>query len=167
MWLSEYNYQYITIRYGGFVQARQPRAEQLADLADVVMSVARAVRSQAAADPDVVELSATEVTVLRYIDHHPDVSAGTVAAGTGLQRSNLSRALRDLEAKGLVSRSADPADSRQVVLRSTRRAAENLARLRTIWARLLGDALAASGEEHDITSTLTLLRALESGFRRV
>ena len=80
------------------MQARTSHAEQLADLADVVMAVARAVRSQAAADPDVVELSATEVTVLRYIDHHPDVSAGTVAAGTGLQRSNLSRALRDLEA---------------------------------------------------------------------
>lgn len=146
------------------MQARQPRAEQLADLADVVMAVARAVKSRTAADPDVVDLSATEVTVLRYIDHHPDASAGTVAAGTGLQRSNLSRALRDLEAKGLVRRSADPTDSRQVVLRSTRRAEENLTRLRGIWATLLGDALAASGEEHDIASTLRLLRALESGF---
>ncbi len=145
------------------MQARPSRAEQLADLADVVMAVARAVRSQAASDPDVVELSATEVTVLRFIDHHPDVSAGTVAAGTGLQRSNLSRALRDLEAKGLVRRSADPTDSRQVVLRSTRRAAENLARLRAIWARLLGEALAASGQEHDVASTLALLRALERG----
>ncbi|MHA0285715.1 MarR family winged helix-turn-helix transcriptional regulator [Mycobacterium sp. C3-094] len=143
------------------MQARQPRGEQLADLADVVMAVARAIKSQAAADPGIVELSPTEVTVLRYIDHHPDVSAGTVAAGTGLQRSNLSRALRDLEAKGLVRRSADPADSRQVVLRSTRQAAENLARLRVIWARVLGDALAASGENHDLASTLTLLRALE------
>lgn len=143
------------------MQARQPRGEQLADLADVVMAVARAIKSQAAADPGIVELSPTEVTVLRYIDHHPDVSAGTVAAGTGLQRSNLSRALRDLEAKGLVRRSADPADSRQVVLRSTRQAAENLARLRVIWARVLGDALAASGEEHDLASALTLMHALE------
>ncbi|MBX7452155.1 MarR family winged helix-turn-helix transcriptional regulator [Mycolicibacterium sp. 3033] len=147
------------------MQARRPRAEQLADLADVVMAVARAVKSRTAADPDVVELSATEVTVLRYIDRHPDVSAGTVAAGTGLQRSNLSRALRELEGKGLVSRSADPVDSRQVVLRSTRRAVENLARLRAIWAKVLGDALAGSGETYDIVAALTLLRALESGFR--
>lgn len=143
------------------MQASPPRAEQLADLADVVMAVARAVRSQASAHPDVVELSATEITVLRYIDHHPDVSAGAVAAGTGLQRSNLSRALRDLEAKELVRRSADPTDSRQVVLRSTRRAEENLARLRAIWATLLGDALSASGQEHDIASALSLLHALE------
>jgi DNA-binding MarR family transcriptional regulator len=80
------------------VQARRPRAEQLADLADVVMAVARAVKAQAAADPSVIDLPATEVTVLRYIDHHPDVSPSTVAAATGLQRSNLSRTLRDLEA---------------------------------------------------------------------
>lgn len=145
------------------MQARTPRAEQLADLADVVMAVARAVKSQAAADPAVLELSATEITVLRYLDHHPDVGPSAVAAATGLQRSNMSRALRDLEAKGLVRRSADPDDSRHAVLRSTRLAAENLSRLRGIWARLLGDALDASGDKHDIAAALSLLRALERG----
>lgn len=144
------------------MQARPPRAEQFADLADLVMAVARAVRSRAA-DPDVVELSATEVTVLRYLDHHPDVGPSAVADATGLQRSNMSRALRDLEAKGLVRRSPDPVDNRQAVLRSTRLAEENLARLRAIWARLVGDALDASGQEYDIAAALSLLRALESG----
>lgn len=141
----------------------QVRTEQLADLADVVMAVARAIKVQASADPAVVDLSTTEVTVLRYVDHHPDVSPSTVAAGTGLQRSNLSRALRDLEAKGLVLRKADATDSRQVVLRSSELAAENLTRLRTIWAGLLGDAIDASGGEHDVASALTLLHALERG----
>lgn len=145
------------------MQVRPPRADQLADLADVVMAVGRAVKAQAAAESGVLELSATEVTVLRYLDHHPDVGPSTVAAATGLQRSNMSRALRDLEAKGLVRRSADPADSRQVVLRSTELAAENLSRLRGIWARLLGDALESSGQTHDVASALTLLRALERG----
>lgn len=152
--------------YSGVVQARPPRADQLADLADVVMAVARAVRAQAAADPEVLDLSATEITVLRYLDHHPDVGPSTVADATGLQRSNMSRALRDLEAKGLVRRSADPVDSRHAVLRSTGLAAENLSRLRGIWARLVGDALDASGEEHDLASTLALLRALERGLDR-
>ncbi|BBX72018.1 MarR family winged helix-turn-helix transcriptional regulator [Mycolicibacterium psychrotolerans] len=145
------------------MQARPPRAEQLADLADVVMAVARAIRSRAAVDAEVVELSATEIVVLRYLDHHPDVAPSAVADATGLQRSNMSRALRNLEAKGLVRRSPDPADSRQIVLRSTRRAADNLARLRAIWARLVGDALDASGQEYDIAAALSLLRALESG----
>ena len=87
----------------------------------------------------------------------------TVAAATGLQRSNLSRALRELESKGLVRRSVDPADSRGVVVRSTELAAENLTTLRGIWARLLGDALEASGEQHDIASAVALMRALERG----
>ena len=145
------------------MQARVPRAEQFADLADLVMAVARAVRAQAAADPDVLELSATEITVLRYLDHHPDVGPSAVADATGLHRSNMSRALRDLEAKGLVRRSPDPVDSRQAVLRSTDLAADNLSRLRGIWARLVGDALEVSGERHDVAGTLSLLRALERG----
>ncbi|NVN49440.1 MarR family winged helix-turn-helix transcriptional regulator [Mycolicibacterium hippocampi] len=145
------------------MQTRQPRAEQLADLADVVMAVARAVRARASAEPAVVELSATEITVLRYLDHHPDVGPSVVAAATGLQRSNLSRALRDLETKGLVRRSADPTDSRGAVLRSTELAAENLSRLRAIWARLLDDAIDSSGDKHDVASALALLRAVERG----
>ncbi|WP_156448465.1 MarR family winged helix-turn-helix transcriptional regulator [Mycobacterium sp. NAZ190054] len=145
------------------MQARKPTAEQLADLADLVMTVARAVKLQVVTDPSVLDLSATEVTVLRYLDHHPDVGPSVVAAATGLQRSNMSRALRDLEAKGLVKRSPDPTDSRQAVLRSTELAAENLGRVRKIWARTLGDALAGSADEHDIESALTLLRALERG----
>ncbi|MGE0214533.1 MarR family winged helix-turn-helix transcriptional regulator [Mycolicibacterium sp.] len=142
---------------------QEPSAAQLADLADVVMAVARAVRAQAGADPAVIALSGTEVTVMRYIDHHPDVGPSAVAAGTGLQRSNLSRGLRDLEAKGLVRRSVDPLDSRQVVLRSTELAAQNLARLRAIWARLLREALADAGGEHDVAAALRLMRALERG----
>ena len=145
------------------MQARRPRGDQLADLADLVMTVARAVKAHVADDPSVFELSVTEVTVLRSLDHHPDVSPSTVAAATGLQRSNLSRALRELESKGLVRRSVDPADSRGVVVRSTELAAENLTTLRGIWARLLGDALEASGEQHDIASAVALMRALERG----
>ncbi|CAA0138362.1 Uncharacterised protein [Mycolicibacterium vanbaalenii] len=147
--------------------ARPPRTDQLADLADTVLAVARAVKTQASAEPSVLELSATEVTVLRYLDHHPGVGPSVVAAATGLQRSNLSRALRDLEAEGLVRRSPDPVDSRQAVLRSTELAAENLARLRGIWARLLGEAIEASGEQHDVESALALLRAVERGLDAV
>ena len=50
-----------------------------------------------------------------------------------------------------------------MVVRSTELAAENLTTLRGIWARLLGDALEASGEQHDIASAVALMRALERG----
>lgn len=143
--------------------ASPPGSDLLADLADAVTTVARALKAGTGADPSIVELSATEVTVLRYLDHHPDVSPSAVAAGTGLQRSNLSRALRDLMVKGLVHRAVDPRDNRQAVLRSTPLAAENLTRLRAVWARLLGDAMAGSGYQHDVAQALALLRALERG----
>ncbi|MBX7432229.1 MarR family winged helix-turn-helix transcriptional regulator [Mycobacterium sp. Y57] len=145
------------------MQAVDASADQLADLADLVLAVGRAVKAEVAADPSVLDLSVTEVTVMRYIDHHPGVGPSAVAAATGLQRSNLSRALRDLEAKGMVERTPDPADSRQAVLRGTAKSAENLVRLRAIWARLLGDALEVAGEQHDAAPALALLRALERG----
>lgn len=144
------------------MQARSRHTEQLADLADLVLAVSRAIKLRTAADPSVLDLSATEVTVLRYIDHHPDVSPSAVAAGTGLQRSNLSRALRDLESKGLVGRTADPGDNRQSLLRSTELAAENLAQIRAIWAGLLREALEGAGDQ-DIPAALKLLGALEGG----
>ncbi|KRD08533.1 hypothetical protein ASE48_08105 [Mycobacterium sp. Root265] len=144
------------------MQARSRHTEQLADLADVVMAVSRAIKLRTAADPSVLDLSTTEVTVLRYIDHHPGVSPSAVASGTGLQRSNLSRALRDLEAKHLVRRAADPSDNRQSLLRSTEPAAENLRHIRAIWSGLLRDALADTGD-HDITAALELLGTLERG----
>ncbi|MGV0852619.1 MarR family winged helix-turn-helix transcriptional regulator [Mycolicibacterium phlei] len=137
------------------------RGEQLADLADLLLAVGRILKVRTTADPGVVNLSATEVTVLRYLDHHPGVSPSAVAEATGLQRSNMSRALRDLEAKGLVQRSVDPADSRAVVLQSTKKAAENLARVRAVWARVLDEALAADGGDYDIDAALRLLSALE------
>ena len=146
------------------MQAGGSRDEQLADFADLVLAVGRALKARVAEHPSVFDLSVTEVTVLRYLDHHPDVSPSTVAAATGLQRSNMSRALRELEAKGLVKRSSDPADHRGAVLRSTELAAENLRTLRGIWARLLDDALEASGEQHDVAPAVALLRALERGF---
>ena len=150
------------------MQARSRHTEQLADLADVVMALSRAIKLRTAADPSVLDLSSTEVTVLRYIDHHPGVSPSAVAADTGLQRSNLSRALRDLEAKHLVLRSPDPADHRQSLLQSTALAAENLRHIRAIWSGLLRDALAGnnapeSNTDHHIASALELLGTLERG----
>ena len=144
------------------MQARSRHTEQLADLADVVTAVSRVIKLRTATDPSVLDLSVTEVTVLRYIDHHPGVSPSVVAAGTGLQRSNLSRALRDLEAKKLVRRAADTTDNRQSLLHSTELAADNLAHIRAIWSEMFREALDGSGD-HDIEAALELLNALERG----
>lgn len=144
------------------MQARSRHTEQLADLADLVLAISRAIKVRTTADPSVLDLSATEVTVLRFIDHHPGAGPSAVATGTGLQRSNLSRALRDLEAKRLVRRTPDPADSRQSRLHSTDLAAENLTNIRAIWSGLVAEALGGTGDR-DVTAAVELLGALERG----
>lgn len=146
------------------MQARTSHTERLADLADLILALSRAIKARTATDPTLINLSATEVTVLRFIDHHPDASPSAVAAGTGLQRSNLSRAVRDLEHKALVRRTADPTDSRQSLLRSTKLAAENLARIRAVWSTMLAEAV-PDPQPADLDAALRLLGALEGSHR--
>jgi DNA-binding MarR family transcriptional regulator len=134
--------------------------ERLADLADLVLAVARVIATDAHLDPTIVDLTATEINVMRYVDRHPGTSPTTVAAATGLQRSNLSRALRDLEAKGMVRRTADTADARQTRLEPTALAAANLQRLRAKWSRLL---TSVDIDDHHLDAAVTLLTQLDSG----
>lgn len=136
------------------------RHSEWADLADVVLALARAITTDAHRDPLVVDLTATEINVMRYVDRHPGTSPTAVAVATGLQRSNLSRAIRDLEAKGMIARTADASDGRQARLEPTERAAANLARLRANWSRLLGSA-GADGDK--LQAALALLEQLEVG----
>lgn len=134
--------------------------ERLADLADVILALARAISTDAHLDPGIVDLTATEINVMRFVDRNPGASPAAVAAATGLQRSNLSRALRDLEAKGMVRKSSSESDGRRSRLHSTARAAENLKRLRANWTRLLTSAGADRG---NLEAALTMLTDLEAG----
>lgn len=92
----------------------------LADLAEAIIGVGRELRLRPY--PDVVELTASEAHVMRHIDHHPGVTPSELARATGLQRSNMSTALRTLENRGFVERRTDPHDARGVNLFPTRRA---------------------------------------------
>jgi DNA-binding MarR family transcriptional regulator len=137
--------------------------EQFADLADVILALARTISTDGHLDPRVIDLTATEINVMRFVDRHPGASPGAVAAATGLQRSNLSRALRELEAKGMIERSSVESDGRLCLLHSTDRAAANLERLRANWSRLL---TAAGADRRNLTAALTLLTELEAGLSR-
>jgi len=136
---------------------RSPDA-RLADLADVLLSVARSIHAPLVGD--IEQLTATETTVMRYIDRNPGTTASAAAAGTRLQRSNLSTAVRRFEQRGLVERSHDDHDARSVHLHPTALAAANLLRLRAAWAAVIGDAL---GEGADVEAAIALLERLESG----
>ncbi len=138
-------------------------AEDFADLADLILTIARDIRAHGYGDPAIVQLSSTEVNVMRYVDRHPGVAPSVVAEGTGLQRSNLSKALRALEAKGLVQRGIDESDNRQAVLWPTARAAENLVRLRRSWTTLLAEGFQGRLGPDEVAPVLVALRTLEAG----
>ncbi|WP_328358132.1 MarR family transcriptional regulator [Mycobacterium sp. NBC_00419] len=130
---------------------------ELADLAEVILVVARELRM--GMEPDTV-LTPSEAHVMRYIDDHPGAAPSDVARFTGLQRSNLSTALKGLERRGFVERRADAHDARGVNLFPTPLAADNLTRLRTRWARQL--AVALGGDVHDVATVKTLLDRAEA-----
>ncbi|TDO07389.1 MarR family protein [Mycobacterium sp. BK086] len=128
----------------------------LADLAEAIIGVSRELRLHLYAD--VVELTASEAHVMRHIDRHPGVTPSDLARATGLQRSNMSTALRALEGRGFVERRADPHDARGINLFPTDRAAENLTRLRRQWAQALSSAL-GDDATNAVAATALLERA--------
>lgn len=133
----------------------------LADLAQLILSTAREIRFRGYDHPDAVALNPSEGNVMRYIDAHPGTTPSAVAEATGLRRSNLSAALRDLESRGLVERRIDPHDGRGVNLFPTPRAARNLELVRREWAHILASGLGA--DRRDIESAKSLLTRLEAG----
>jgi len=131
-------------------------SEPLADFADLVLNVGRLIRAHTPADSEIVALTETERQVMRLIDLHPGCAPSDIAARGRLQRTNVSAALRSLEAKGMIRRATS---GRQVTVTPTRLAATNLRRLRAAWAAELAQTLDADGET--LLQCTQLLRALE------
>lgn len=131
---------------------------ELADLAETILAIGRELRM--GMDAETVPLTPSEAYVMRYIDNHPGTSPSDVAKYTGLQRSNLSTALRGLERRGFVQRRVDPHDARGANLFPTDLAAANLARLRRQWARQMATAFGA--DVSDVANVKALLRRVES-----
>lgn len=132
----------------------------MADLVYHVITLSREFRSHGYGD-DLVTLSSAEGRIMRFIEENPGTSPSEVARVLGFQRSNASTVLSGMERKDLVERRPAPEDSRQVRLYPTVFSAENLVRLRAVWAQLVGDAL---GDDTDnLASTLAVLRRLEQG----
>ncbi|NTW42114.1 MAG: winged helix-turn-helix transcriptional regulator [Cellulomonadaceae bacterium] len=139
---------------------------ELADLAEAMLAIAREIRAYLPAGDDLVHLTMTESNVMRHIDRHPGTTPSATAAATGVARSNLSAALRSLEAKGFVVLSRDETDHRGVHLEATPAAGANLALLRERWAGLLADALDGSGEPAPCLDLLGRLEASLVGGRQ-
>jgi len=134
--------------------------DQLADLADLIFNVSQELKSLPP-EPDTVPLTLTESNVMRFIDRNPGTSPSRLAHGTGVQRTNMSAALKGLEEKGLVRRVQTGDDGRSVKVEPTPNAARNLEKLRRGWSS--GMIAALDNDPSGYAEALVFLRRLESG----
>ena len=111
------------------------RSGQLFEIGDLAFALTRQLRP--VLDEVFAACTPLETAVLRVLFLEPGMSARAAAAAAKLPSSNFSRALRGLEAKGLVIREPDPADARAVRLIPTEQARANRDRLRDAWAAAL------------------------------
>lgn len=135
----------------------EKRSAQLFELADLILAVGRHIN--AAKEATAESGTPLEGAVMRFVDRHPGTTVSAAAEATQMISSNVSRAVRGLEQKGLVRRDADPRDARRVRLYPTRKAAENLQRLRDTWTRLLQGAVTDADE---IDTLITALQHIET-----
>ncbi len=68
-----------------------------------------------------IGLTAPQRLVLRFLGRFPGVAAGHLARALHVDPGTLSASLRRLEARGLIERRRDPADTRRVTIGLTRR----------------------------------------------
>jgi MarR family transcriptional regulator, temperature-dependent positive regulator of motility len=133
----------------------EDQASQLFELADLILAVGRQI--YASKDVPAEPWTPLEIAVMRFIDKNPGASASAAADATQLISSNFSRALRSLEAKGLVRRDVDQDDGRRVRLYPTSQAHDNLQSLRDVWSRLLEGIVDDPDEIEGVISTLRRL----------
>jgi DNA-binding MarR family transcriptional regulator len=142
---------------------RHDRATQLADLAHLVLSVARDIRIYGHLDPEIIVITSLESIVMNHIERNPGTTPSRLCDEIGLRSSNASALLRSLEAKGMIRRIPAPEDRRSVSLQATPLAARNLEKVRAEWARLL---VRHVDDMADVAPTVELLSALDESFTR-
>jgi DNA-binding MarR family transcriptional regulator len=91
-----------------------------------IRRMVRGLRSAAEAVERQLRVSAAQLFVLNELAQVPDQSVKDLAALTLTTHSTVSQVVGQLMAKGLVTRTADPADGRRSVLRLTKRGAKLL-----------------------------------------
>ena len=142
-----------------------------ADLADLVLIIAREIQFRGYRDPDAVPLTQSEGMVMRYLQDHAGTAPSQIADATGLQRANISAVLRGLERKGLTERRSTPDDLRRATIHPTEHGKRNYALVRQEWAAAISAAAshdtAGLNEAlellHKITASLTDSRPLAPG----
>lgn len=146
----------MTWRWPGVTRMTSAQSDSLrADLAQLVLSVARKIQARESPDSSVIQLSALESLVMRHIGQNPAITPRSLGRQLGLQRSNTSTTLRALESKGLITREVDPVDRREIRIRATQLARRNLEVVRAGWSDLIRPLLPANEQLRVAVDLLT------------
>jgi DNA-binding MarR family transcriptional regulator len=130
-------------------------------LADLILIIAREIQFRGYTDERALALSQPEGMVMRHLVAHASATPTQIAVATGLQRTNVSTVLRELEEKGLIERHVCPADRRGVAVHHTERGADNYALVRKEWSAAV--SAAAGGDTSNLDDALRLLKSIETG----
>lgn len=111
---------------------------------------------------DAGDLTRTQTSVLSTVARLGPMGAGDLAHQEGLNPTMLSRVVGKLEARGLLTRSPDPADKRVTVLTVTPEGRALHQRLRRERTKVFTHALQQTGPDHaaDLLAALPALEAL-------
>jgi DNA-binding MarR family transcriptional regulator len=140
---------------------RNADEERWAELADLMLIIAREISVRPYTDARAHHLTQSEGTVMRHLHTEPDAAPSRIAAVTGLQRTNLSTVLRSLESKGLVERHPTPDDARGVRVHLTDRGRTNYRVVRHEGATTLHTA--ADSNADNLDAALDLLAKIRTG----
>ncbi|MCC2033235.1 MarR family winged helix-turn-helix transcriptional regulator [Microbacterium allomyrinae] len=133
-------------------------------LAELVIDIAREIQLRAAQTTPVVPLTQTQGQVMRFVHNHPGCSASDIADGAGLQRANVSAALRDLRGRGYITSRRDDLDGRAIRIEATGLADETIGTLSASWAALLESGWhTAAGSAAIPASALETLARIRTG----
>ncbi|GAA1704524.1 hypothetical protein GCM10009808_23080 [Microbacterium sediminicola] len=127
-------------------------------LAATLVDVTREMRLSASHTNPVFPLTQTQSQVMHFVHQNPGCAPSEIADANGLQRTNVSAALRELKERGYVTSERSVDDGRGIRIHSTVLADTNIARLRRAWGEHLADAWGG----RDADGLASALRTLES-----
>lgn len=143
--------------------------DEFSALADLMLDLGRELRIRTTLSPDIT-LTQTQSTVMRFVHGNQGCTPSEVASGTGLQRANVSAALRDLRRFDYVTTTQHEDDGRGVRINTTPTADANLQRLRARWVELLQEAWCGGDEPCDpseLSAAVSVLSHLAGSIARM
>ncbi|GAA3691511.1 hypothetical protein GCM10023081_31210 [Arthrobacter ginkgonis] len=133
-------------------------------LAVALMDISFDVRRKSLEGTGLPPLPNALIEILRVVENQPGITVAEVASRLGRQFSNVSTQLRELVARGLVTRTRDATDKRYVTLHPTDESLRIKTLLETAWADVLATATAQllPEEQARIRASLPALQRLAS-----